>query len=109
MDPSHPFKDASSVDRHPQCDGEVPLRCQQELHTQGFRGATTDQNKEDSNLPSVMIGAIDSISHRTAKLNNSGIGHDSILSAVTHKLNVSGHMLTRTFLFVLVCRTRLSV
>jgi hypothetical protein len=40
-------------DRHPQCDGEVPLRCQQELHTQGFSGVPTGKTLEDSNLVSV--------------------------------------------------------
>jgi hypothetical protein len=33
------------------------------------------------------------------------IGHDSILSAITHKLNVSGHMLIWTFSLVLVSGT----
>jgi hypothetical protein len=36
--PQHPFKEAgvvaNSLDRHPQCDSEVSLLCQQELHTQ---------------------------------------------------------------------------
>jgi hypothetical protein len=31
----------------------VPLRCQQELHTQGFLGVPTGKNPEDSNLASV--------------------------------------------------------
>jgi hypothetical protein len=36
-------------DSHPQCDGEVFLSCEQELHTQGFLGVPT----EDSNLAGV--------------------------------------------------------
>jgi hypothetical protein len=37
---------------HPQFDGEVPLHCQQELHTHGFLGVSTGKNPEDSNLAS---------------------------------------------------------
>jgi hypothetical protein len=40
-------------DKHPQCDGEVLLGCQQELHTQGFLGVLTGKNPEDSIVPSV--------------------------------------------------------
>jgi hypothetical protein len=40
-------------DRHPQCDGEVSLRCQQELHTQGVVGVPTGKYSEDSNLAGV--------------------------------------------------------
>jgi hypothetical protein len=36
-------------DRHPQCDGEVSLCCQQKLYTQGLLGITTNKNAEDSN------------------------------------------------------------
>jgi hypothetical protein len=38
--------------------------------------------------------------------NNNYIGHNSILSAITHKLNVCGHMLIRIFFLILVCETR---
>jgi hypothetical protein len=42
----HTFKDAEvvvdSIDRHVKCDGEVPLHCQQELHTQGFYFVPTE-------------------------------------------------------------------
>jgi hypothetical protein len=52
--PPHPFRDAGAVadtlDRHPQCDGEATLLCQQELHTQGFLSVCTGTNPEDSNL-----------------------------------------------------------
>jgi hypothetical protein len=44
--PSHPFTDGGAIDRHPHCDGKVPLRCQQELHL----GIPTGKNLEDSNL-----------------------------------------------------------
>jgi hypothetical protein len=40
-------------DRDPQCDGEVPLRCQQELRTQGSLGVLTGKNREDTNVGSV--------------------------------------------------------
>jgi hypothetical protein len=63
-------------DRHPQCEGEVPLRCQQELHTQGFLAVPTRKTPEDSNLVSVeamqwallylsiaMTGVTENISH----------------------------------------------
>jgi hypothetical protein len=41
--PSYPFKDAGVVADsltgiHPHCDGEVPPRCQEELHLQVFSG-----------------------------------------------------------------------
>jgi hypothetical protein len=36
-----------SLKRHPQCDGEVPLRCQQVLHTQEFLGVHTGKNPDD--------------------------------------------------------------
>jgi hypothetical protein len=42
------------IDTHPQCDGEVPLRCQQELHAQGVLGVPTGKNPEDSNLAGVV-------------------------------------------------------
>jgi hypothetical protein len=54
---SQSFKDAGVVtenlDRHPQCDGEVPPRCQREPHTQGISGVSTVKNPEDSNLASM--------------------------------------------------------
>jgi hypothetical protein len=74
-------------DRHPQWDGEVPLRCQQELHTQGFLGVPTGKIPEDSNLASVeamqwvhllylSIGhAIENISHSATKMCRSTIMH----------------------------------
>jgi hypothetical protein len=40
-------------DRHPQCDGEVPLCCQKELQTQGVLGVSMVKNPEDLNLVSV--------------------------------------------------------
>jgi hypothetical protein len=46
----HTLKNARvvSLDRHPQCDGEVPLCYQKELHTQGI-----SVSPQDSNLVSV--------------------------------------------------------
>jgi hypothetical protein len=41
----------------------------------------------------------------TKKVDNNWIGHDSILPAITHKVNVSGHMLIWTF-SCFVCGTR---
>jgi hypothetical protein len=38
-------------DRHPQCD--VPLHCQQELHTRGYLGVPTGKNLGDSSPASV--------------------------------------------------------
>jgi hypothetical protein len=35
-----------------------------------------------------------------------GAHYKCILSAINHKLNVSGHILIRTFFLVLVCATR---
>jgi hypothetical protein len=49
---------------------------------------------------------IENISHSAAKMNDNWTSHDSIFSAITHKLNVSGHMLIWTFFLVLVCGTR---
>jgi hypothetical protein len=50
----HPCKGAGvvadSLDRHPQCDGEVPICCQDEMHTQGFLGVPTDNKPEDAIL-----------------------------------------------------------
>jgi hypothetical protein len=55
--PLHPYKTARSVadslDRHPQCDGEVSLRCQQELHKQRNLGVPTGTDPKDINLASV--------------------------------------------------------
>jgi hypothetical protein len=42
-------------DRHPQCDGEVPLHCQQELHTQRVSRVPTGKNPDDSNLASMEV------------------------------------------------------
>jgi hypothetical protein len=42
-------------------------------------------------------GVIENISHNTAKMNDNWIGHDSILSAITHKLNISGNKLIWSF------------
>jgi hypothetical protein len=38
---------------------------------------------------------------------NNSEDHDSILSAITHKLNVSGHMLIRTFFLILMSGTHI--
>jgi hypothetical protein len=40
-------------DRHAQCDGQVTLCCQQELHAQGVPGVFTGKNPEDSNVAGV--------------------------------------------------------
>jgi hypothetical protein len=42
---------------------------------------------------------------RTAPL----IGHDSILSAIIHRLDFSGHMLLWTFFLVLLCSIRVQI
>jgi hypothetical protein len=42
-----------SLERHTQCDRDVPLLCQQELYTQGFLDVPTGRKPEDSNLESV--------------------------------------------------------
>jgi hypothetical protein len=53
----HPSKTDSIITdnlaRHSQCHGEVPLHCQQELHTQGFWRVSRGTNSEASNLASV--------------------------------------------------------
>jgi hypothetical protein len=93
-------------DRHPQCDGEVTLRCQQELHTQGLLGDTTSKNPEGTNVVSVetmqwvrlylsighMIRVTENISHSTAETCRSPLMHVlqlnrswHILSAITQK------------------------
>jgi hypothetical protein len=41
-EPPHPFKDAGVV-----ADSLTAIRCQQELHTQGFLGVPTGKNPED--------------------------------------------------------------
>jgi hypothetical protein len=55
--PSYPFKDvgvvADSLTGNPQRNIEVPLSCQQKLHTQGFLDVPTAKNPEDPNLASV--------------------------------------------------------
>jgi hypothetical protein len=53
----HPFKDAwivadSLTGIHNAMVSEMPLRCQQELHTQRFLDIPTGKNPEDSNLAS---------------------------------------------------------
>jgi hypothetical protein len=90
--PPHPCKDtgvvSDSLDRHPQCDGAVPLRCLQELHTQEeVFGVPTGTRPEDSSQVSVeamqwillylsvMIAIIENISHSTAKMCRSTIMH----------------------------------
>jgi hypothetical protein len=40
-------------DRHHQCGGEVPLHCQQVLHTRGFLDVPTSKNPEESSLASM--------------------------------------------------------
>jgi hypothetical protein len=40
-------------DRHPQCDGEVPLRSQQEIYIQGCLCVPIGTNSEDSSQVSV--------------------------------------------------------
>jgi hypothetical protein len=99
-----PFEDAGvAVDSlrgiHSAIINKVPLRCQQELHTQRPLGVLTGINPEDSiwrawrpcsgsssTYPLVMIAVIVDILHRTTKM-------CSIVSAITNKLNVSRHML----------------
>jgi hypothetical protein len=48
LDPLNRFKDAGlvadSLTGNPECNGEVPLRCQQELHTQEFLVVPTGKN-----------------------------------------------------------------
>jgi hypothetical protein len=56
--PPHPFKDnrvdADSLTGYSeQCNGDMPLRCQKKLHTQGILGVPTGKNSEDSNHTSV--------------------------------------------------------
>jgi hypothetical protein len=63
-------------DRHPQCDGEVSLRCQQELHTQGFPGVPTGKNPEDSSQ--VTVEAMQWV------LLYMSIGHDSVTENMSH-------------------------
>jgi hypothetical protein len=53
-----------------------------------------------STCTSVMIRVIENISHSTAKINDNCIRHGGILSAITPKLNVSGHMLIWIFFLV---------
>jgi hypothetical protein len=66
----------------------MPLRCQQELHTQEILGVLTGKNPDDSNLtsvvpcsvfsstsPSVTTGFIENIWHSTAKMCRSAIMH----------------------------------
>jgi hypothetical protein len=59
-----------------------------------------------STYPSVMIGVVENISHGAAKMTDNWIDHDSILSAIAHKLNISIQMLIRIFFLLLVCGTR---
>jgi hypothetical protein len=51
--PPYPFKDAGAVADSAQCHGEVPLRCQQAMHTQRCLGVPTGKNPEDDNLASM--------------------------------------------------------
>jgi hypothetical protein len=55
--PPCPFTDggvvADSLTGIHSADGEVPLHCQQELHTLGFLDVLTGKNPKDSNLASV--------------------------------------------------------
>jgi hypothetical protein len=44
-----------------------------------------------------MMGFIENILHSTNKIKDNLIGHDSIISVIIRKLNVSGHMLIWTF------------
>jgi hypothetical protein len=85
----HASKDAgvaAESDRHPKCDGEVPLRCLEELHTQGLLSAPTGKNPEDSNVASVeaikwvllrlsIDHDIENISHSAAKMCRSTMMH----------------------------------
>jgi hypothetical protein len=107
--------DCEWSDSHPQWD--VPLRCQQELHTQGFLGVPHKQKSQIVQVrrswrpcsgscsadPSVMIGVVENISHSEAKVCRSTIMHVQHSFSWSHKLNVSRHMLLWTFFLVLVC------
>jgi hypothetical protein len=58
-----------------------------------------------STHPLVMIGVIENISYSTAKMCRAPSCLHSILSAITKKLNISGHMFIRSFFLLLVCGT----
>jgi hypothetical protein len=71
------------------------MRCQQELHTQGCLGVPTGKNPEDSNPAGAEAL---SIGHERCHWYLAQHGAPScILSAITCKLNVSGHMLMWMF------------
>jgi hypothetical protein len=53
-----------------------------------------------------MTGVTENISHSMAEINDNGMAEENIHSAITNKLNISGHMLIWTFFLVLVCGTR---
>jgi hypothetical protein len=106
-------------DRHPKWDGEMPLHCQKELHTQGVFGVPIGKNRDNSNLARVEVMqwvlVYLSIGHdrcywvhiSTARLKYAAappcIAQHSF--TVTHILNVSGHMLIWAVFLVLVCGT----
>jgi hypothetical protein len=56
-DRPNPFRNdgilTDSLHTHPQCDGEMPLYCQQELHTQGILGVSRGKSSEHSNMADV--------------------------------------------------------
>jgi hypothetical protein len=90
-------------DRQTHCEHVLPLLCQQELYTQGILDVHAVRNHEDSNL--AIIEVIQSalfdllINHSTYYEQISrhsqkfGSTTYSIFSAVTHKLNVTWHMI----------------
>jgi hypothetical protein len=127
LDTSHHGPTAASVqrcrggcgwsDRHPQCDGEVPLRCQQELHTQGVLGVSTGKNPEGSNLESVeamqwvllylSIGHyIGNISHSAAKMCRSTILHVPHSFSYNSQIKCFRTHVDMDIFLVLVCGNR---
>jgi hypothetical protein len=66
------------------------MRCQQELQTQGCLGVPTGKTPDDSNL-----AGVEAMQWVLLYLS---IGHDIILSVITHKLNVF-----RTYVDTVAC------
>jgi hypothetical protein len=89
-------------DRHPQCDGEVRLCCQQELPILGCLGVATCNNLVRAEAICLSIRPWQSL-QRTFHMGHTTINCGcqwyifcclhSILSAITHTLNVSRHIL----------------
>jgi hypothetical protein len=81
------------------------FRCPQRYKSRGFKSDKRGSHAVGPPLPIRRSCYVLLRTSRRARLECAG-APSCILSAITHKLNVSGHVLTLTFFLVLACGTR---